>query len=303
MSIHFNINQGRKKHEPVSITPSSKIDTKGFAVRQHAPPPESPPHMDNLDGMEGFANEDKLRPGFQGDDFDEPPPIDRFPRDREPDPYDDDGSVDSQGYLYEDEEEEERAPRMTAEQIKFAKLKVEDQFIRLKNRGVAVPDYSMSEDLDTLQRKLKTVNCRVGSERSIKWFKNGLIWMSSGAEIMNNKFDPFGLVLEGWSQQMHDDIDDYDDVLEELYYKHKDSVSMSPEVTLIMMIASSAFQFHMSNHMARAMAERAAPVYAQNNPEFMAALQGDAKRRMQTMRMESPEEDVEAMIREKTAGF
>jgi hypothetical protein len=110
MSIHFNINQGRKKHEEVSITPSSTIDTKGFAVRQQPTVVVAPASVvaeettrdDNLDGMEAFANEDKLRQEFEDEEYDEPVGSSRQPMPEEYEEY--------------EEEDEDRGPVYPAEE-------------------------------------------------------------------------------------------------------------------------------------------------------------------------------------------
>ena len=39
----------------------------------------------------------------------------------------------------------------------------------------------------------------------------------SGAEFLNSKFDPFDVKLDGWSESIHENINDYDDVFTELY--------------------------------------------------------------------------------------
>ena len=57
-----------------------------------------------------------------------------------------------------------------------------------------------------------------------------LIGLISGIEFLNNKFDPFDVKLDGWSGQVNDEINDYDDVFEELFEKYKDSTNMAPEL-------------------------------------------------------------------------
>jgi hypothetical protein len=59
----------------------------------------------------------------------------------------------------------------------------------------------------------------------------------------------FDLKLEGWSDSIFENITDYDEVFEELYYKYKDSVALMPEIKLVMMVGGSAMMFHMSREL------------------------------------------------------
>ena len=51
-------------------------------------------------------------------------------------------------------------------------------------------------------------------EGSVKAQRKMLIGLISGIEFLNNKFDPFDVKLDGWSGQVNDEINDYDDVFE-----------------------------------------------------------------------------------------
>ena len=53
-------------------------------------------------------------------------------------------------------------------------------------------------------------------------------------EFLNNKFDPLDLKLDGWSESIHENINDYDDVFEELHEKYKGKGEMAPELKLLL---------------------------------------------------------------------
>jgi len=80
----------------------------------------------------------------------------------------------------------------------------------------------------------------------IEFGKKILVGGSYVVESLNRKFDPFDLKLDGWSDQMFEDKDEYNEVMEELYYKYSDQVAMSPEIKLLMMVGGSAMMFHFS---------------------------------------------------------
>jgi len=44
-----------------------------------------------------------------------------------------------------------------------------------------------------------------------------MMGLVTGMELMNNKFNPFDWKLDGWSESVHENVDDYDEVFEELY--------------------------------------------------------------------------------------
>jgi hypothetical protein len=71
----------------------------------------------------------------------------------------------------------------------------------------------------------------------------------TGLEFLNKRFDPFDLQLDGWSENVMENQDDYDGVFEELYQKYNTKVNVAPEVKLIMMVGGSAMMFHLTNSM------------------------------------------------------
>ena len=64
---------------------------------------------------------------------------------------------------------------------------------------------------------------------------------------MNDKFDPFELKLDGWSESVHENLEDFDEIFEELYDKYKERGKMPPEARLVMALAGSGFMCHVSN--------------------------------------------------------
>jgi hypothetical protein len=76
-----------------------------------------------------------------------------------------------------------------------------------------------------------------------------LLTTVTALEFLNNKFDPFDLKLDGWSESIHENIDDYGEVFGELFEKYKTSTKVPPEVKLIMMIGGSAAMVHLTNTM------------------------------------------------------
>ena len=63
------------------------------------------------------------------------------------------------------------------------------------------------------------------------------------------KFDPFDIKLDGWSEQVHENIDDYDEIFAELHDKYRSKAQMAPEIKLLFQLGGSALMIHMTNTM------------------------------------------------------
>lgn len=81
---------------------------------------------------------------------------------------------------------------------------------------------------------------------SIKLQKWWLISAVNTIEYTNSRFDPFDISLDGWGEQINDDIESYDDVLSELYEKYKGG-KLAPEVNLLLKMVFSAIMVNITN--------------------------------------------------------
>lgn len=84
--------------------------------------------------------------------------------------------------------------------------------------------------------------------RNVKFMQKALVSLGAGIEMANSVYNPLGLRLDGFSKSLLLSIKEYDDILEELHYKYADTVSMPPELRLVMTLGSSIFFFHLSNN-------------------------------------------------------
>jgi len=94
----------------------------------------------------------------------------------------------------------------------------------------------------------------------------------------HEEYNIFELELQGWSESVYENITDYDEVFEELYYKYKDTVSLAPELKLVCMVAGSAWMFHMSRNMFGKVASKMPEVdeVLARNPELRRQVQDAA---------------------------
>ena len=128
------------------------------------------------------------------------------------------------------------------------------QFDRLQKKGVRVPHaFSMSSSLEEMRAELNRIKTDKEVDASIRFQRRMLMACVTGIEFMNSKFDPFDVKLEGWSDSINENIDDYDDVFEELYTKYRGKAKMAPEIKLLFMVGGSAVMFHLTNSMLKNM--------------------------------------------------
>ncbi len=124
------------------------------------------------------------------------------------------------------------------------------QFDRLEKRGIRIPKrYSINSDLEEMKADFDKLKREKETDASIHFQRKMLMAFVSGTEYLNTKFDPFSVKLNGWSEEIHNDIQNYDDIFEELHEKYKGKANMSPELRLIFSLGGSAFMFHLTNSM------------------------------------------------------
>jgi hypothetical protein len=68
----------------------------------------------------------------------------------------------------------------------------------------------------------------------------------NSVEWANAAFNPFDLNLDGWGEQVSEDIDSYDEIFSELYDKYKGG-KMAPELQLLLRIGFSAAMVNFTN--------------------------------------------------------
>jgi Family of unknown function (DUF5767) len=68
----------------------------------------------------------------------------------------------------------------------------------------------------------------------------------NSVEYANAAFDPFGLNLDGWGEQINEDIDSYEEIFSELHDKYKGG-KMAPELSLLLRIGFSAAVVNFTN--------------------------------------------------------
>jgi hypothetical protein len=136
---------------------------------------------------------------------------------------------------------------------------------RLEKKGFTVNKrLNAYSNVDELRSEVKRITYSIDVEQSIRFSRRMLVACVTGLEFLNKRYNPFEIQLEGWSESIMENVDDYDGVFEELYVKYRSKISVAPEIKLIMMLGGSAMMFHLTNSMFKSVMPNMNDVIKQN---------------------------------------
>jgi hypothetical protein len=176
-------------------------------------------------------------------------------------------------------------PQISKEELLKEKFKYLRKLEALEKKGVELSKkYTMDSPLQEMQGEYETIMEEKSRQNSVKFQGNMLMACINGIEFLNSKFDPFDIKLDGWSEQVNENINDYDDIFSELYDKYKSKASMAPELKLLFQLGGSAMMVHMTNTMFKSAMPGMDDILRQN-PDLMRSFQTAA---VNTMSQNSP---------------
>ena len=160
-------------------------------------------------------------------------------------------------------------PQKSYEELQKEKAEYLRLLERLQQKGIqSHKNFNMNSDFNEVKAEFERLSRLRECNQSIKFQRKMLIALVTGIEFLNTKFDPFDIKLEGWSENVHENVNDYDDVFEELHEKYKSKAQMAPELKLLFMLAGSGFMFHLTNTMFKSALPGMGDIMKQN-PELM----------------------------------
>lgn len=160
-------------------------------------------------------------------------------------------------------------PQLTKEELLREKFKYLRKLEDLEQKGITLTKkYSMESSLAEMKGEYETHLEERERRNSVKFQGKMLMSVITGIEYLNNKFDPFDLKLDGWSEQVNENIDDYDEIFSELHDKYKSKAKMAPELKLLFQLGGSAIMLHMTNTMFKSAMPGMDDIMRQN-PELM----------------------------------
>jgi len=138
--------------------------------------------------------------------------------------------------------------------------------------------FNMTSSYDEMEFEFSKVKKFIETQAGIKFARRCLMACVTGIEFLNKKFDPFNIKLEGWSENVMESVDDYDNIFEKLHEKYSSKAEIAPEIELLLTLGGSAFMFHLTNTLLKgpsiASAGGIGNMVAQNNPNFIQSMMG-----------------------------
>ena len=158
---------------------------------------------------------------------------------------------------------------LTFEEVQEEKFKLLCLLERLEKKGLkSLKKFSMSSSYDEMKHEYDRLTNQKELDQSVKFQRKMLVAFVTAIEFLNNKFDPFDVKLDGWSENVHEGLNEYDDIFEELHEKYKSKAKMAPELRLMLSLGGSAFMFHLTNTMFKSSLPGMEDVMRQN-PDLM----------------------------------
>ena len=186
--------------------------------------------------------------------------------------------------FYDDDEPttaQEEQPSKGYTSVDEEKADLINKLGRLEKKGFAVNKrLNAYSNVEELRSEVKRITYSIDVEQSVRFSRRMLVACVTGLEFLNKRYNPFEIQLEGWSESVMENVDDYDGVFEELYVKYRSKVNVAPEVKLIMMLGGSAMMFHLTNSMFKSVMPNMNDVMKQNPDlvkNMMAAVQNTTR--------------------------
>jgi hypothetical protein len=173
----------------------------------------------------------------------------------------------------------ERA-RLEAEQNE--KREILFKMDRLESRGYQLPRrFTLESNLEEMRTEYDRIIREKELDASIHFQQKMMMAFVTGVEFLNTKWDPFSVRLSGWSENVHNDMEDYTDIFIDLHDKYKGSgKKMAPELRLLLSLSGSAFMFHLTNSMFRQSSTPGVEELLRSNPELLRQFQNAAMQQM-----------------------
>ena len=259
----------QKKKKDDSISDTSSISDKNNQNNKKNKKKEFLYQIDNDE------NEDDNEDNEDNDDDDEDNEDDE---DDEEEEEVDENEEDEEGDD-EDVEDNSNKKKITSyKDIQNEKKEILYQLNRLSSKGARIPhNFTMNSNIEDMRNEYNKIIRDREIDTSIRFQRKMLMAFVTGTEYLNTRYNPFTIQLEGWSEQVHENIDDFDDIFEELHLKYKSKgKAMPPELRLFISLAGSAFMFHLTSKMFKECPIPGVEEVLKANPELMKQFQNAA---------------------------
>ena len=124
---------------------------------------------------------------------------------------------DEQAYFEDDMNmgpgQQEEQPTKGYSSIDEEKADLINKLGRLEKKGFAVNKrLNAYSNIDELRSEVKRITYSIDVDQSVRFSRRMLVACVTGLEFLNKRYNPFEIQLEGWSESVMENVDDYDGV-------------------------------------------------------------------------------------------
>ncbi|AAK14521.1 unnamed protein product [Ectocarpus sp. 4 AP-2014] len=116
-----------------------------------------------------------------------------------------------------------------------------------KNGFTTTKKWDVKDDIDEIRYECYRMQRESNSKKSMKIMRRVLVTITTLVETGNAYFNPFNLRLDGFSESMMLNLDDYDDCFEQIHHKYSGRSSVGPEMQILFTFMSAAIFHHAGN--------------------------------------------------------
>ena len=223
------------------------------------------PTIDN-DEFKYFTNNKKQKPIVQKQELEDEYSDDEDESEEEEDSDDDVSDSESEPSV--------KHKKMSSREIEQKKQEYLIKLLALEKKGVNLTkSYSLKSSLQELEFEYNTQQKAMEIEASVHFQQKILMAAVTGMEFLNKKFDPIGAKLDGWSESVMDNVNDYEEIFKKLHEKYSQKTSMPPELQLLVTLVGSGFMFHLTNSLFKSSLPGLVDVL-KTNPDIMSNIMG-----------------------------
>lgn len=214
------------KKPPVPVAPPAPV--KPQPPQPPIPQPEELNDFANPNKIEDSPELDLESPGMDGMD----------------DPYAEDYEEDFRDN-YQQQQPPQVQPLPPFETLEDERADLMYKLQRAARAGIQVRTFGWNADIREIRAEAGRVKAEQEVDASIAFQRQILMTICTGLEFANKRFAYLDLELDGWSENMMDDIGKFDTVFEKLHKKHAGRMNIPPELQLVFMIGGSALTWHL----------------------------------------------------------
>jgi len=141
-----------------------------------------------------------------------------------------------------------REKKKRKEELLHEKVEMLTRIANLSKNGfTTTKEWDVKDDIDEIRYECYRMQRESNSKKSIKIMRRVLVTITTLVETGNSYFNPFNLRLDGFSESMMLNLDDYDDCFEQIHHKYSGRSSVGPEMQIMFTFMSAAIFHHAGN--------------------------------------------------------